>query len=173
MLGPPAERYLPPKSGDPNINGPILICDEARYLLARSAQESLRLGHKSPSAAHVLMSIPRQPPTLAKYILTDLHIDVDVLRVAIEDSFTLSKGIGQEAESLSAVRGQSLLNAERLGCRFLSTENILLAALELAGPEVRRAFQTLGVSLEAAVSRAEEVIRIVNEDGILPRQAED
>ncbi len=144
------------------------MSDQARRLLDRAIDNAKRLRREPANAAHFVMSVMRKPPSLASYILDDLGIDVDLLREAIEEISLQSVSAATTSESIPAVVERARFNAERFHCTFVDTEHVLLGAMQLAGPILREAFRSFGVSVEDAIVRAEAISQMAATGAILP-----
>ena len=81
----------------------IVVSDQARHLLSGAIAQAKRLGQAFATAAHVLISVTKQPPSLAAYILDDLGIDVDELRQVIEAILHESEAATLPSESITAI----------------------------------------------------------------------
>src|SRR4051812_36670721 len=85
-----------------NMKDTIPVTDQGRNLLRSATNEAARLSQTHATAAHVLMSIEKHPPTFAEYILNDVGIDVDTLRQAIEGKLSESASSHLSFEGIAA-----------------------------------------------------------------------
>jgi ATP-dependent Clp protease ATP-binding subunit ClpA len=74
------------------------------------------------------------------------------------------------SKTIESVIEQAQLDARRFNCPVVDTEHILLSALQSAGPMLQSAFERFGVSIEAAIVRAEAIINDVAMGRILPEK---
>lgn len=143
--------------------------DQVCLILHRARGLRNALGDASIRSAHVLMCISNKPPTLAGYILNDFRISIDELRASLEAAIKAGAE-GSPSDSLDAITDRARLWAVRVGCHFVDTEHVLLAALESGDPSIRRALAVLGVSLEAVLARAEAIADDVAKGRAIPDQ---
>jgi ATP-dependent Clp protease ATP-binding subunit ClpA len=148
----------------------VCITDQALYLLHCAREHAKRLGQPSATAAHVLMSLEKKPPSLAEYILNDLSIDVDELRRVLEAILRESKAATLASEDVAAINERAQVNASRFNSAYVSTEHVLLAALQLPGAPVKLAFERQGMPLEVAIARAEAITRDVADGKVIPER---
>ena len=124
----------------------IPLTDGVYFLLAKSILEAVRLHSTPPCGPHILMSIPKQPPTFAKKILDNLGIDVEKLHGVIKDIFQKSEAHTLQSECVLAIIKHASLNGNARKCGFVSDEHLLLAILELGGPIVQPGIRADGCS---------------------------
>jgi ATP-dependent Clp protease ATP-binding subunit ClpB len=148
----------------------IVLTDQSRHLFHSASANATRLGQASATAAHMLMAIEKQPPTMASFILDSIGIDVDELRKLLEAVLQESKAAPLPSEEVSAINERAQLNAKRLNSDYVSTEHVLLGCLQLPGVIVTLAFQEMGVPLEIAVARAEAITEHVALGKVLPKR---
>ncbi len=120
------------------------------------------MGHQAIDVEHLLVALLEQEEGIVRPILE--RVGVDPGRLARDLRAELNKlpvvsGAAQAYLSprLDRVLQAALREAERLKDQFVSTEHLLLAALEEGGGAAGRAFQAVGVSKDGVYAALREI----------------
>lgn len=135
------------------------LTDHAQMILARSVREAERLGCEEPCAGHLLLAVPGDEMTFARYLLEEFGIDIERAHHTLEAIYQEGKDDPSPADTMEAVveKARRYVKAQRHP--FLGSEHLLLSCLQLAGPVLRLMFARLGVRLGIAEGRAESLIQ--------------
>src|SRR4030095_1050818 len=114
---------------------------------------------------HIVMSVEKVPRTAASVLFEVVEVDLDLLRGTIEQIYLDRSILPSEDEWRVVARARA--DATRRDCPLVDTDDVALAALELAGPIIRLAFERLNISLDDTLRRAnrhfEDMIRLGRE----------
>ena len=135
----------------------------ARHVLALAQEEAQRLGRSSIGTEHLLLGLLREGEGVAAQVLTNLGVEVDQVRHAVE-------AIVGRGERI--VRGEMALNprtkkvfelaveeAQRLNHRFIGTEHLLLGLIREGEGIAAEVLKSFGLQLEQVRTETLQVLR--------------
>ncbi len=145
--------------------------DRARRVLQYAADEAQRLRHASIRPEHLLLGLVHEGDGVAAKVLSNLGVQLEVLRAALEqaaprgdESAAGLPGLSNQAKRVIEL---SVDEARRLNHHYIGTEHLLLGlargADDIAGPVL----QSLGVSLDKVRS---QIIYVLNQSAAYGQQ---
>ena len=141
--------------------------ERARRALTYAQEEAQRFNHNYIGTEHILLGLVRETDGVAAKVLTNLDIDLNKVRSAVE--FIIGRG-GKtgSAEVGLTPRAKRVIEfavdeARRLNHSYVGTEHLLLGLLREGEGVAGGVLESLGVNLERA--RA-EVVRILNQGAV-------
>ena len=137
------------------MTAPVLpLSDQARLLLAKARCTARQMGQPLSGPAHIIMSVSKNPRTSATYVLELVGVDPAALAAAIRTVAMESHALPSEDERRVVERAME--QTSRGGRVIVCADDLLVAALELAGPVVRSAFEALNISLDNTATNAQQ-----------------
>jgi len=138
--------------------------ERARRVLQYAAEEGQRLRHASIRPEHLLLGLVREGDGVAAKVLSNLGVQLEVVRVAVEQSAGHSEEsvAGSVALSNAAKRviELSVDEARRLNHHYIGTEHLLLGLARGGEGMAGSVLESLDVSLEKVRS---QVIYVLNQ----------
>ena len=126
----------------------------ARQALIFAAQEALRLKHGAQRPEHILLGLLREGTGLATLVLTNLGVDLDARRAAIEARLTpgeqVVRGELEMTPEARCVLAAAVEAAKGLKCHYLGQEHLLLALLRERDSTVAEILADFHVTYELA-----------------------
>jgi len=145
--------------------------ERARRALTYAQEEAQRFNHNYIGTEHILLGLVRESEGVAAKVLTNLDVDLNKVRSAVE--FIIGRG-GKtgSAEVGLTPRAKRVIElavdeARRLNHSYVGTEHLLLGLLREEGGVAGGVLESLGVNLERA--RA-ETTRILNQGTVQGQQ---
>ncbi len=145
--------------------------ERARRALTYAQEEAQRFNHNYIGTEHILLGLVRESEGVAAKVLTNLDVDLNKVRSAVE--FIIGRG-GKtgSAEVGLTPRAKRVIElavdeARRLNHSYVGTEHLLLGLLREEGGVAGGVLESLGVNLERA--RA-ETTRILNQGAVQAQQ---
>ena len=145
--------------------------ERARRALTYAQEEAQRFNHNYIGTEHILLGLVRESEGVAAKVLTNLDVDLNKVRSAVE--FIIGRG-GKtgSAEVGLTPRAKRVIElavdeARRLNHSYVGTEHLLLGLLREEGGVAGGVLESLGVNLERA--RA-ETTRILNQGAVQGQQ---
>jgi ATP-dependent Clp protease ATP-binding subunit ClpA len=126
--------------------------ERARKVLSLAQEEAQRFQHNYIGTEHLLLGLVREGEGVAARVLTNLGIELDRVRSAVE--FIIGRGdrivLGEIGLTPRAKKVIELAvdEARRLGHHYIGTEHILLALVREGEGIAAGVLQSLGVNLE-------------------------
>ncbi len=130
--------------------------DRARKVIAFAKEEAQRIGHEYIGTEHVLLGIIKDGGGIAAAVLETLSVDLEKLKVDIEDRVMESQGgtmIAGEIPFLPQAKKVFELAAEEsqsLGHNYIGTEHLLLGLLKEGEGVAARVLLEMGVTYRKA-----------------------
>ncbi|MCX5992130.1 MAG: ATP-dependent Clp protease ATP-binding subunit [Chloroflexi bacterium] len=145
--------------------------ERARRALTYAQEEAQRFNHNYIGTEHILLGLVRESEGVAAKVLTNLDVDLNKVRSAVE--FIIGRG-GKtgSAEVGLTPRAKRVIElavdeARRLNHSYVGTEHLLLGLLREEGGVAGGVLESLGVNLERA--RA-ETTRVLNQGAVQGQQ---
>jgi|UniRef100_A0A7V3V000 ATP-dependent Clp protease ATP-binding subunit ClpC len=140
--------------------------DRVRKVMNYARQEAIRLHHDYIGTEHILLGIVKEGEGVAAVVLTNLGINLDDLRRAVENAVptgfeTLVLGdvpLNQEAKS---ALNYAVDEARKMNHTYVGTEHLLLGLLREERGIACQVLQSLGVDIELV---RQETIRLLSGD---------
>lgn len=140
--------------------------DRVRKVMNYARQEAIRLHHDYIGTEHILLGIVKEGEGVAAVVLTNLGINLDDLRRAVENAVptgfeTLVLGdvpLNQEAKS---ALNYAVDEARKMNHTYVGTEHLLLGLLREEHGIACQVLQSLGVDIELV---RQETIRLLSGD---------
>jgi ATP-dependent Clp protease ATP-binding subunit ClpC len=140
--------------------------DRVRKVLNYARQEAVRLHHDYIGTEHILLGIVKEGEGVAAVVLTNLGINLDDLRRAVENAVptgfeTLVLGdlpFNQEAKS---ALNYAVDEARKMNHTYVGTEHLLLGLLREERGVACQVLQSLGVDIELV---RQETVRLLSGD---------
>ncbi|RMH71653.1 MAG: ATP-dependent Clp protease ATP-binding subunit [Gemmatimonadetes bacterium] len=125
----------------------------ARRVLQLAREEAARLQHDYIGTEHLLLGLVREGKGIAAAILSQLGVDLDVIRQSIEDMVGSSGGtltIGEIPFTPRAKKSLQLAveEARNLGHNYVGTEHLLLGLIREGEGVAARVLISMGIDLE-------------------------
>src|SRR5437868_4130030 len=133
--------------------------ERARKVLSLAQEEAQRFQHNYIGTEHLLLGLVREGEGVAAQVLTNLGVELDKVRNAIE--FIIGRGdrvvLGEVGLTPRAKKVIELAvdEARRLNHHYIGTEHLLLALLAEGNNIAAKILNKLGVELEKLRSAAE------------------
>ncbi|MEA1958776.1 MAG: ATP-dependent Clp protease ATP-binding subunit [Chloroflexota bacterium] len=145
--------------------------ERARKVLTLSQEEAQRFNHNYIGTEHILLGLVKEGDGVAAKVLTNLNIELDTIRQAVESSM----GKGKRATSgeigltprAKRVIELAVDEARRLHHNYIGTEHLMLGLLREGEGMAASVLENLGVTLEKV--RA-ETVRLLSQN--MPQQAQ-
>jgi excisionase family DNA binding protein len=135
----------------------------ARHALALAQEEAQRLQHSSIGTEHLLLGLLREGEGVAARVLTNLGIEGDQVRHAIETIVGRGEQIVRGEMALSPrtkkVFALALEEAQRLNHRFVGTEHLLLGLIREGEGIAAEVLKSFGLQLEQVRTETLRVLR--------------
>jgi hypothetical protein len=140
--------------------------DRVRKVLQIAREEAARLHHAYVGTEHILLALVREGEGVASAVLTNLNVDPEGLRAAIQGMLKEGKNLNPSQDLPYTSRAKKILEfamseARELNHYYIGTEHLLLGVLREAKGIAAQALLTVGVTLEMA--RA-ETLRLLGTD---------
>jgi len=138
--------------------------ERARRALTYAQEEAQRFNHNYIGTEHILLGLVREGEGVAAKVLTNLGVDLNKVRAAVE--FIIGRGEKTSSGEVGLTpRAKKVIElavdeARRLGHNYVGTEHLLLGLLREGEGVAGGVLESLGVNLERA--RA-ETNRILNQ----------
>ena len=137
--------------------------ERVRRVMYLSREEAVRLQHDYIGTEHILLGLIREGTGVAAMVLTNLGLDLESVRQAVEDSVEAGGStmtIGEIPLNQSAKKALELAveEAKTLGHNYVGTEHLLLGLLREKHGVAAGVLSSLGVDLEAV---RKEVLRLL------------
>lgn len=140
--------------------------DRVRKVMNYARQEAIRLHHDYIGTEHILLGIVKEGEGVAAVVLTNLGINLDDLRRAVENAVptgfeTLVLGdvpLNQEAKS---ALNYAVDEARKMNHTYVGTEHLLLGLLREEHGIACQVLQSLGVDIDLV---RQETIRLLSGD---------
>lgn len=145
--------------------------ERARRALTYAQEEAQRFNHNYIGTEHILLGLVRETDGVAAKVLTNLEVDLNKVRSAVE--FIIGRGgKTSSAEVGLTPRAKKVIElavdeARRLNHTYVGTEHLLLGLLREGEGVAGGVLESLGVSLDRARS---ETTRILNQGAVQPQQ---
>ena len=123
---------------------------KVQQILRYAKEEAVHLGHNYVGSEHLLLGIISQGSSIAIDILTNLDVEIDDLRKAIEDVVRSSGGtmlLGQMplTKRVERILRNTFNEAKNLGSELIGDEHILLSILKENGGVAYEVLSSFGV----------------------------
>lgn len=146
--------------------------DRARKVLILAQQEAARYGHGYIGTEHLLLGLLREGEGVAAKALTSLDLDVDSVRVEVEN--ILGTGNGQTSDIGYTPRAKKVIElameeALRLGHNYVGTEHILLGLIREGEGIAAQVLTGLGVDINLTRQRVIEMLGGYSMSGQTPQ----
>ena len=135
----------------------------ARHVLALAQEEAQRFQHNYIGTEHLLLGLVREGEGVAAQVLSNLGVDVNQLRHAVEaiigrgDRIVLGEiGITPRAKKVIELAADE---ARRLNHRFIGTEHLLLGLIREGEGIAAGVLESLGLQLEQVRAETVRVLR--------------
>src|SRR5437016_2283811 len=135
----------------------------ARHVLALAQEEAQRFQHNYIGTEHLLLGLVREGEGVAAQVLSNLGVDVNQLRHAVEaiigrgDRIVLGEiGITPRAKKVIELAADE---ARRLNHRFIGTEHLLLGLIREGEGIAAGVLESLGIQLEQVRTETIRVLR--------------
>ncbi|MGQ9677755.1 MAG: ATP-dependent Clp protease ATP-binding subunit [bacterium] len=140
--------------------------ERVRKVMSYARQEAIRLHHDYIGTEHIILGIVKEGEGVAAMVLTNLGINLDDLRRAVENAVpagfeTLVLGevpLNQEAKS---TLNYAVDEARKMNHTYVGTEHLLLGLLREEHGVACQVLQSLGVDIELV---RQETIRLLSGD---------
>ncbi|MGQ9708427.1 MAG: ATP-dependent Clp protease ATP-binding subunit [bacterium] len=140
--------------------------ERVRKVMSYARQEAIRLHHDYIGTEHILLGIVKEGEGVAAVVLTNLGINLEDLRRAVENAVpsgfeTLVLGevpLNQEAKS---ALNYSVDEARKMNHSYVGTEHLLLGLLREERGVASQVLQSLGVDIELV---RQETVRLLSGD---------
>lgn len=140
--------------------------ERVRKVMSYARQEAIRLHHDYIGTEHILLGIAKEGEGVAAVVLTNLGINLDDLRRAVENAVpsgfeTLVLGevpLNQEAKS---ALNFAVDEARKMNHTYVGTEHLLLGLLREERGVACQVLQSLGIDIELV---RQETIRLLSGD---------
>lgn len=137
--------------------------ERAKRVLYLAREEAIRLMHNYIGTEHLLLGLSRIGEGVAAMVLTNLGLDLQELRQAVEDAVPPGRGpisIGEIPLNATARRSMNFAfeEAKRLGHNYIGTEHILLGVLRERKGIASQILLNLGIDLDMV---QEETLRLL------------
>lgn len=132
--------------------------------------EAGRLNHDHIGPEHYLLGMIRKGDGLAVQVLTELEIDLDALKAAVEETVGLGQGApplgiyDPTPEARHAIDAAKEISKE-LGQAWFGTEHLLLALIRLKGSALAKLFSDFEIDFERTKKQTLRVIERGGEPG--------
>jgi hypothetical protein len=141
--------------------------DDTRRALTLAQEEGSRFNHHYIGTEHVLLGLLRVPESVAARVLTNMHVDISKVRMAVE--FIIGHGqrpvVGEVGLTHRAKRVIELAidEARTLGHGYVGTEHLLLGLVREGEGIAAGVLQSLGINLDRL--RAEVLAELKRKPG--------
>jgi len=138
--------------------------ERVRKVLAMAREEAERLRHEYVGTEHILLGLIREGEGVAAAVLQSLNVDLDEIQQKIEDTVKKGKAAAATGPDLpytsraKKVLELAMAEARDLTHNYVGTEHLLLGLLYEGNGVAARALISLGVSLDQARARVEDII---------------
>lgn len=137
--------------------------ERVRRVMQLARREAMRLQHDYIGTEHILLGLIREGEGVAAMVLTNLGLDLDTVREAVEDAVAIGGGtitIGEIPLNQSARRSLNYAaeEASRLGHNYVGTEHLLLGLIREVKGTASKVLTNLGLDLEMV---RKETIRLL------------
>ncbi len=140
-----------------------LFTKRARHVLTLAQEEARRFQHNYIGTEHLLLGLVREGEGVASQVLSNLGIEVDRVRHAIEaiigrgERIVLGElGLTPRAKKVIAL---AMDEARRLNHRFIGTEHLLLGLIREGEGIAAGVLENLGLQLEQVRTETVRVLR--------------
>jgi methylenetetrahydrofolate dehydrogenase (NADP+)/methenyltetrahydrofolate cyclohydrolase len=138
--------------------------EHARRVLTLAQEEALRFNHNYIGTEHFLLGLIREGEGVGARALTELGLQLEKVRVAVE--FIIGRGdqqvfgaIGLTPRAKNAIEF-AVQEARALGHNYIGTEHILLGLIREGEGIAAGVLSSLGVSLESARAKVYQLLEI-------------
>jgi excisionase family DNA binding protein len=135
----------------------------ARHVLALAQEEAQRLQHSSIGTEHLLLGLLREGEGVAAQVLTNLGIEVDQVRHAVEAIVGRRERIVRGEMALcprtKKVFELAVEEAQRLNHQFIGTEHLLLGLIREDEGIAAEVLKSFGLQLEQVRTETLRVLR--------------
>jgi excisionase family DNA binding protein len=140
-----------------------LFTKRARHVLTLAQEEARRFQHNYIGTEHLLLGLEREEEGIAAQVLSNLGIEVDQVRHAVEaiigrgERIVLGElGLTPRAKKVIAL---AMDEAHRLNHRFIGTEHLLLGLIREGEGIAAGVLENLGLQLEQVRTETVRVLR--------------
>jgi len=145
------------------LNGLDLFTKRARHVLTLAQEEAQRFQHNYIGTEHLLLGLVREEEGIAAQVLSNLGIEVDQVRHAVEaiigrgERLVLGElGLTPRAKKVMEL---AMDEARRLNHRFIGTEHLLLGLIREGEGIAAGVLENLGLQLEQVRTETVRVLR--------------
>lgn len=145
------------------LNGLDLFTKRARHVLTLAQEEAQRFQHNYIGTEHLLLGLVREEEGIAAQVLSNLGIEVDQVRHAVEaiigrgGRLVLGElGLTPRAKKVMEL---ALEEARRLNHRLIGTEHLLLGLIREGEGIAAGVLENLGLQLEQVRTETVRVLR--------------
>jgi ATP-dependent Clp protease ATP-binding subunit ClpA len=130
--------------------------ERVRKVLAMAREEATRLRHEYVGTEHILLGLVREGEGVAATVLQNLGVDLDELKVSIEEIVKRGKAdaVGPDLPYTSRAKKVlelSMKQARELNHAYVGTEHLLLGLIDEEKGIAAQVLSTFGVTLDKAV----------------------
>jgi ATP-dependent Clp protease ATP-binding subunit ClpC len=140
--------------------------ERAKKVLVYAQDEATRFNHNYIGTEHLLLGLVREGEGIAAQVLTNLGVELNKVRSAVE--FIIGRGermvVGDISLTPRAKRviELSIEEARRLGHNYIGTEHLLLGLVREGEGIAAGVLESLGVNLEKVRSQVVQVVQVVS-----------
>jgi excisionase family DNA binding protein len=145
------------------LNGLDLFTKRARHVLTLAQEEAQRFQHNYIGTEHLLLGLVREEEGIAAQVLSNLGIEVDQVRHAVEaiigrgERLVLGElGLTPRAKKVMEL---AMEEARRLNQRLIGTEHLLLGLIREGEGIAAGVLENLGLQLEQVRTETVRVLR--------------
>jgi excisionase family DNA binding protein len=144
--------------------------DRARRVLTLAQEEATRFSHNYIGTEHILLGLIREDEGVAAVVLSQLEIDLQRVRHAVEHIIGRGDGpaigeIGLTPRSKKAIE-LAVDEARQLNHHYVGTEHLLLGLIREGNGIAAGVLESLGVTLEGV--RAQTIQVLAQSGGLVP-----
>lgn len=139
--------------------------DRARHAMALANLEATRFNHNFLSPAHTLLGLIAEGKCVATETLRVLDVDLDKVREEVRqelerlDADEPSFGLRAQTKETKKVISVAIAEARKLGHRYVGTEHLVLALLQVGGSIPARVLERHGVQTDVVREKTLAILR--------------
>jgi ATP-dependent Clp protease ATP-binding subunit ClpA len=125
--------------------------ESARNVLRLAQEEVQRFQHDYVGTEHLLLALIRESDGIAAQVLTNLGVELEKLRIAVEVISWHGNHPGGEVplnQRAKEVLEQAMFEARHLNHNYLSTEHLLLGLTRVEESSAAAALQSTGINMQ-------------------------